>query len=126
MRRELIAAAVLILLLAAVILNSVCITRLAEELTETVDEAEASFDAGKFEASAAKAAEAAEIWNTSAKYTHVVLGHDDVGLLSDALFKLVEDIFAGDADTVRNTSEMVRLKLRNIARSETLSPGSVF
>ena len=126
MRRELIAAAVLILLLAAVIFNSVYLSRLTDTLISAVDEAEESAVGGIFEASADKAAEAAEIWNTSAKYTHVVLGHDEVGLLSDALFKLVEDILAGDADTVRNTSEMVRLKLRNIARSETLSPGSVF
>ena len=126
MKREIIAAAVLVLLLAAVIFNSLYLSRLTETLISTVDEAEEAVSAGKFEVSAAKAAEAAEVWNTSAKYTHIVLGHDEVGLLSDSLFKLVEDVLAGDAETVRNTCEMVSLKLRNIARNETLSPGSIF
>jgi len=126
MKRELIAGSVLIALFAAVLFNSFYLTKLSGTLSAMVEKAEEASAAEEWETSAANAAEAIELWNKSNKYTHIFLNHDEIGLLSDSFFELMEKIHAKNPDTVCSVANMVKTRLEDLAKMETPAPGSIF
>ena len=126
MKREIIAGTVLLLLLVAVLFNSFFISRLTGNIISIVDEAADAADAGKWETSVEKATEAIKLWNMSDKYTHIILNHDEIGMLSDSLYELLEEIHAGNSGTVTSAARMVRTRLEDVAKMESMSPGSIF
>lgn len=126
MKKEIIAACVLVFLLAAVLMNSLYLSNLTDNLLSLVRKAESAALKDDWFSASSTAQDAIELWNSHTDYAHVVLNHDDVGLMCDSFYELLEEIHAGNIGTVSSTAEMVITRLEDISQTESASPGSIF
>ena len=126
MKKELIAALLLAALFAAALLNIRAVDRLTADVIEDVESAADRAMAGDAAAAARFAESAAEKWEDSDGYTHVVLRHAEIDAVADAIYELLLTTRSGSAESVAAAAEKAAYHLRSIAGIERITPGSIF
>lgn len=126
MKKELFAAALLILILALSLINTRAITNICDDLKDAVAQAGEAAEAGDWGESTRLINSAISLWQSHDVYTHIVLRHTDIETLSDDFFELSEHINSQDTGSVRSAVRLVQEHLTGIVEMESFKPGSIF
>ena len=126
MKKELFAAALLLLILGLSLLNTGVIGGLCDEITALVEDSASAANGGDWEGSQALLEEAMALWKAREGYTGIVLRHTDIETLTDDFYELTEHIYTRDGPAATAAAALVREHLNSIKRMESLNFSSVF
>lgn len=126
MKRELAAAAVLILLLAGSWWNLKYLRDFTGGLSETLDLSRANCEAGQFELAEQELEKAAQDWLGADGYTHIFIRHSEIDSTTDAFFELMSDVRSGDAQSASGAYEKLAAHLDSLYTMERVTLGSIF
>ncbi|UOO38658.1 DUF4363 family protein [Oscillospiraceae bacterium CM] len=126
MKKELFIGVFFTLIIAAAIVNIYFLNKLTDHVTQLVDEAGAYAAAEKWDAAGRKAEEASALWEGSDGYTHLVLRHPEIDAATDALYDLLEKIYARESGGAEGAAKAARARLHSISAIEQIKIGSIF
>ena len=125
MKRGLLAAALLILMLALLLANIRALDTLLERVAGRVCRSSAALAVGNAQLAASEAEAAMKLWQSEADYAHIVLRQGEIDAVSDAFFELLKELRAGEAEA--ETAYLSLLcHLDSIGRMDQLRLSSVF
>ena len=84
--KEIAAAVLLSVMILAAAVNVACINRLCSEISELVSKAADAARMNDWDSAERFSDSAMTLWERKDRYTHVVLRHSEIDILSDALF----------------------------------------
>ena len=126
MKKELVALALLLLILAGNLWNQRRLDDLSAALNEQVETAYAASCTGNWAAAEESAAQASEIWEQAGPYTHIFIRHTDVDALT-AAFCDYRGAFAGrDSGEIFSSYLRLTAAITSLKNMERLSSGSIF
>ena len=124
MKRGLLAAALLILMLALLLANIRALDTLLERVAGRVCRSSAALAVGNAQLAASEAEAAMKLWQSEADYAHIVLRQGEIDAVSEAFFELLGEIRGGgDAEAAYLT---LLYHLDSIARMDHLRLSSIF
>jgi hypothetical protein len=126
MKKELAIAALLIAMIAASALNIRALNRLTESVAVTADSALLCAESGDWDGARRLAQSAADEWDKSERYTHVVLRHSEIQAVDDAISELVTQTYCEDRGGTLGAARALSICVRRVAAIERVRPGSVF
>lgn len=126
MKRELAAAAVLILLLAGSWWNLKYLRDFTGGFSEALDLSRAYCEAGQFELAEQELEKAAQDWLGADGYTHIFIRHSEIDSTTDAFFELMSDVRSGDAQSASGAYEKLAAHLNSLYTMERVTLGSIF
>lgn len=125
MKREVLAAALLILTLALLLVNIHALEGLVGELEEHVCRSSAALARGDREHAVSELEAAMTLWQSAEGYTHVFVRHSEIDAVSDAFFELNAALRGGDeADDALYLALLYHLD--SIEKMDELRLGSIF
>lgn len=125
MKREVLAAALLILTLALLLVNIHALEGLVGELEEHVCRSSAALARGDRELAVSELEAAMTRWQSAEGYTHVFVRHSEIDAVSDAFFELNAALRGGDeADDALYLALLYHLD--SIEKMDELRLGSIF
>ena len=125
MKREVLAAALLILTLALLLVNIHALEGLVGELEEHVCRSSAALARGDRELAVSELEAAMTLWQSAEGYTHVFVRHSEIDAVSDAFFELNAALRGGDeADDALYLALLYHLD--SIEKMDELRLGSIF
>lgn len=126
MKKEIVAAVLLLLLFAGVLVN----IRVNEDIVSSlIDEVDASYESlknGDTEKAAEQLDVAIEHWLTLDGYTHIFIRHSEINATTDAFYGYRADVGDGDADTAAGSYGLLKETLFSLMTMEQISLGSIF
>lgn len=126
MKKEIIVACVLILMLTGAVINIHYLNKLTDTVARSIEEAE-KFVKDEDWAKAEKIAEeAVERWTTSDTYTHLVLRHPEIDSTTDGLYSFLEQVYAREPGAAAGAAKAAVARLKSISSIEEIKLGSVF
>lgn len=125
MKKELGAAALLLLLFAGVLINIRVNESIVTSLIAEVDASYESLRSGDIRSACRRLDAATERWLALDGYTHIFIRHSEINSTTDAFYQLRSDIFGG-ADAAAGSYGLLREALLSLMTMERISPGSVF
>ncbi|NLW64798.1 MAG: DUF4363 family protein [Clostridiales bacterium] len=123
MTKELVAAAILILIPIAAFINIGYIERTTDYLMEQIDSASEQMLSGDTDSASETLENAYAEWQSHDRYAHIMLRHDEVVAVSEAFSDLRSELQGGDASPV--LFEALRERLRGLLEMELPSFESV-
>ena len=125
MKKELIAALVLLLLFLGTLINIRVVDDLTGDLLALIETAEGRAQSGDMDAAASLVQRAAAQWQAAAPYTHVFIRHSETDGTTDAFFQLLTQLQSGDDAAAEGAFSLLKARLSGIAEIEHISLGSV-
>ena len=126
MKKELVAIALLLLILIGNIWNRQRLDKLIGELDGLTEEAYASSRSAEWTSAEDAARSAAEAWSGAHTYTHIFIRHTDVDTLTAAFCEYRGAITGRDDGDILASYLCLKAGLHCLRDMETLSVGSVF
>ena len=126
MKKALLGAAILVLLLALSIVNIRFLDGFTGDLISQLDIAEEQSLKNDFASSARTLEEAISKWNSYEWYTHIFIRHSEIDSTSDAFYELMSEILDENAQSAQGAFRKLRSRLESIAGMEHITPGSIF
>ena len=126
MKKEIVALALLLLILAGNVWNQRRLDSLTAELNDLVEEAYASAQEGDRSRAEASAAEAERQWLQADRYTHIFIRHTDIDALAADFCDYLAALTAGDEAEAFSAYLRLRTGLHSLRDMEKLSVGSIF
>ncbi len=126
MKKEIIAAAMLVLLFAGVLINIRVADNIILELKQEVYDAYESAQKGDFESAKPQLNAAVEHWMELDDYTHIFIRHSEINSTTEAYFGLLSDICAEDMDAAEGSYGLLMATLDSLMTMEQISLGSIF
>ena len=126
MKKEIIAGAMLVLILALSLVNTCAIGYLCDDIGGFITQAGELAEKEDWSGSEQAIRRAISLWEDNEGYTHIVLRHTDIETLSDDFYELLEHIYSQDPGSVRGAVELVNGHLNGIKDMEKLRFGSIF
>ena len=125
MRRELCAAALLLLLIGGAVWNLRCADRLTARVADSLDRAEQAARKRDYD-SALQALDAARThWDSRRAYTQVFFRHPDLDGIQDA-FSALEQLLRQEDEAWPAALKLLRYHLETVDEMEHVSLGTVF
>lgn len=126
MKKEIIAGALLLVLLTVCLINIHFISSLTEEMVYLIEDAEKQAIEGSWDNAAAKVEAALTLWTSKDSYTAVVLSHDDIDDATDALYELLSEINMQNTGDITGAAQIAIMRFEHIASDEKISFSSIF
>lgn len=126
MKKEIVAAGLLLALLAAAMYNIHFLRGFIGSLTDTLYESRDLCEAGDFDGAEESLRAAIDTWNAKEGYTHIFIRHSEIDSTSDAFYELLSDISSKDASSAVGAYEKVLAHLTSIYTMEKITLGSIF
>lgn len=126
MKKELIAAILLIVLMASCVLNMRYMSNLTDEIVLLINEAEKHASEGDWDSASEKAELALTVWSDHDMYISIILPHNDSGQATDALYNFLGEIYAQNTGRATAAAQLAAGHFNDIAFQERISLGSVF
>ena len=126
MKREWIALSLLILLIAASVLNTARLDRLTDLVERSLTHAENAARQGDLEIALINVENGLSVWQGAGRYTNVFLRHPDVDAANEAFYDLQQLLLQGDRDALPAAFSRLRYHLDSIDYMEHPSLGTVF
>ena len=98
MTKELIAAALLVLLILGSWGNLLYLDRLMGSIEDGLQQSMGSYSAGNTDAAHSDLLEALSLWLNADGYTHVFIRHSEIDAISDAFYDLSEAMLSGSEE----------------------------
>ncbi len=125
MKRELAAAALLLLLILGAAGNLQRADALTRQVSNSLDRAEQAARQGEYDGALLRLNEAREIWNSQNSYTQIFFRHPDLDALQDA-FAQTELLLRQEDPSWPAMLTLLRYHLNMLDQMEHLSWGTVF
>ena len=125
MKKELIAGALLLLILAVSLFNIHYINSSMDSLSHQVKYAGQLVDKGQTEQAAQVLQESLEQWQSMDRYVHVMLRHDEIDPITDEYFALLDELDSG-GDATSASFETLLSHFNELSEMESLSLSSIF
>lgn len=126
MKKEIVAAVLLLLILAGVSLNIRVNERIVSSLINEVDKSYESLKSGDSTKAAEQLDTAIEHWLNLDGYTHIFIRHSEINSTTDAFYGFRSDVGSGDADSAEGSYGLLKETLLSLMTMEQISLGSVF
>lgn len=125
MKREIIAATLLLTILGLCIFNVLYMGRKTAVLTDEIEKAQALFLDGDRAGAAAHVESSLQGWLGWESYSHIMLRHSEIDSLTDAYYLLLDKVQSGTVVPEAAFGALTE-KLRDIAVKEGISVGALF
>ena len=125
MKKELCAAALLILLTVCAWLNVRHIDRLTDSVASQLVISQAAAERGDLEGALAGVEEGLRIWQGEAQYAAIFMNHRDADAIQDTISHLQELLLQGDAAGAQAAYRQLIDQLKHISDMERPSVGSI-
>ncbi len=125
MRRELAAAALLLLLIGGAVWNLRCADRLTGTVSDSLDRAEQAARQGDYESALAALEAAREHWDSRRAYTRVFFRHPDLDGIQNA-FSALEQLLRQEDKAWPAAMKLLRYSLETVDEMEHVTLGTVF
>lgn len=99
---------------------------MTDELTQLVGTSTEAAKAGDWYKAEKYINKAIKTWKSKDSYTHIVLRHSEIDILSDALYEYMRDVLEKNEDTATASSKKLLYHLESLAQMERLRFGSIF
>lgn len=126
MKKEIIAGAVFLLILALTIVNIYVLKDLTSELMELLEESRKYVEKGDWQNAVSKAKEAEERWNKADPYTHIVVRHSEIDSTTDAFYDLLKALYSEEAGNAKGAYMAVSAHITSIEGMDKITLGSIF
>ena len=126
MTKELIAAALLVLLILGSWLNLLYLDALISDIEARLDLSMRSYWLGSGMQAHGELLDAFALWLHADSYTHVFIRHAEIDAASDAFYELQSAIFSHDADAAAAGCGKLLYHLRSMSSMEHVTVKSVF
>lgn len=126
MKKEIIIACFLVLLLSLAVVNIHFMNKLTGNVTALIEEAQGYARAEDWTRAEKKAEEAAFLWTNSDTYTHLVLRHPEVEAATDAIYGFLQEIYAKEPGAAEGAAKAASARLNSISSIEQIKFGSIF
>lgn len=126
MKKEIVAAVLLLLILAGVSLNIRINERIVSSLINEVDMSYENLKNGNEDKAMQQLDTAIEHWLNLDGYTHIFIRHSEINSTTDAFYGFRSDVGSGDADAANGSYGLLKETLLSLMTMEQISLGSVF
>lgn len=126
MKKEIIIGCFLIALLVVSFVNIHYLTKLTDNVTNLIEEAEKYAFESNWELAEKKAEEASNLWENSETYTHVVLRHAEIESATDAIYGLLQQVYSKQTGALKGAAQAAISRMKSISSIEKIKFGSVF
>lgn len=126
MKKEIVAAALLLLIFAGVLVNIRVNERIVSSLIDEVDLSYESLKSGDTVKAARQLDAAIEHWLKLDGYTHIFIRHSEINSTTDAFYGFKSDVCSGDTDAAEGSYGLLRETLLSLMTMEQISLGSIF
>ena len=126
MKKEIVAAVLLLLILAGVSLNIRVNERIVSSLINEVDKSYENLKNGNEDKAMQQLDTAIEHWLNLDGYTHIFIRHSEINSTTDAFYGFRSDVGSGDADAASGSYGLLKETLLSLMTMEQISLGSVF
>lgn len=126
MKKEIVAAVLLLLILAGVSLNIRVNERIVSSLINEVDMSYENLKNGNEDKAMQQLDTAIEHWLNLDGYTHIFIRHSEINSTTDAFYGFRSDVGSGDADAAEGSYGLLKETLLSLMTMEQISLGSVF
>lgn len=124
MKREFVAGALLLLLMALSFFNVHYLERKTEALSALILEAEALYEEGDRQEAANLVQQSLDNWLDWKFYSHIMMRHSEIDFISDAYYELLESLEGDEAVTQASFHSVIE-KLADIVVKERIDPGAI-
>ena len=126
MKKEIITALLLLIIICAAFLNVKLLENVTAETMSLVDKA-TEFAVGGDWTNAKMAAEyAAEWWKKQESYTSIVLRNSEIDGVDNLLGELIKEIYSESAGGAQGAAKALKTRLALMLEIEKVKPGSIF
>lgn len=126
MKKELFAAALLIILLSLSMINSYYLNKITGNAINIVEKAKAEAENDNWDNAITAVEDVIDYWNSCDTYTHIVLSHNDIDSMTNNFYELLEHIYSQDIGGTMSYAELVKTHLDSIGTFEKVKLGSIF
>jgi len=126
MKKELCAAALLLLLIAASAINVLHVEKLTGKILDSLTLSQQAMDRGDSDNALEHWQTAFMQWESSYSYSHIFIRHTEIDATAESFYSLKELILGEESEESAAAYEELRYRLECIALMEKPSLGSVF
>lgn len=126
MKKEAIAAALLVLAIAASALNTRRIEKLTEQVSFYLSQSEEAAERGELDTALRKFESALILWEDNRDYTNVFIRHPELDSSYDMFYELEEALLDGEREVLPAAYSKLKYHMDSIAYMERPSWGSIF
>ena len=126
MRKEIFAAALLLIILAASAINIIFINKMSNSIISDAEKISSLAENGSWDEAENEAKSALDSWNNWKRYANTVLKHDRTDIVSETFYDLLLAVRLKDETTTALTAEKLSETLSEISSSEMPNPESIF
>lgn len=126
MKKEIVAAVILVALFIGVLVNIKVSGDIILSLEDDVIAAYESAQSGDFDSAKPQLDAAIEHWMSLDGYTHIFMRHSEINSTTEAYFQLKSDIYAEDIGAIEGSYGLLMADLDSLMTMEQLSLGSIF
>lgn len=126
MKKEIVAALLLLLIFSGVLVNIRINERIVSSLINEVDMSYENLKNGNKDKAMQQLDTAIEHWLNLDGYTHIFIRHSEINSTTDAFYGFRSDVGSGDADAANGSYGLLKETLLSLMTMEQISLGSVF
>jgi len=126
MKPEIYAGILLLLIIAAAVINLCCLTDIANGITDLADQAGRAAALSQWDEANSYAQDAMSLWTRYANYTQTVLRQSEYDRAADALGRLLAAIYNREAGTAKGSADQVIETFQYLLNSERPTIPSIF
>ncbi|MGI5984811.1 MAG: DUF4363 family protein [Clostridiales bacterium] len=124
MKRELVAVSLILIIFALSLVNIRYVESRTDMLTNDVEAAEKLFINGDADAAISLVKESLDNWLSWEPYTHIMLRHSEVDLVTDAYYELLSKL-QSEEEVPEAAYRRLKEQLRSISAMERITIGSI-
>lgn len=124
MKRELVAVSLILIIFALSLVNIRYVESRTDMLTNDVEAAEKLFINGDADAAISLVKESLDNWLSWEPYTHIMLRHSEVDLVTDAYYELLSKL-QSEEEVPEAAYRKLKEQLRSISAMERITIGSI-
>lgn len=125
MKKELLAGALLLVLIGLCAWNLRYLTRMCTQLDDAVAQAETSYAAGDPARTIETLRAAAACWSDAEDYAHCMLPHESTDAVTEGFRRAMRALESGAPSAAADIA-LLRLRIRSLADGERVALGNVF
>lgn len=126
MTRELIAAALLALLIAGAVWNISAVDSLSRDIIGCIDQSEQAVLCGDGQLARSRLERGLTLWLNADRYTHIFIRHSEIDNTTDAFYDAMLELSDNDSEALSAAYEKLRYHINSINSMEHISLGSIF
>ena len=125
MKKELVAGALLLVLIAGCAWNLWYLIRMCTQLDNAVAQAETSCAAGDPARAVETLRAAAACWSDVEDYAHCMLPHESTDAVTEGFRRAIRTVETGDASAAADI-DLLRVRIQGLADGERITLGNIF